>query len=51
MLFYNTPSARRIGLALIVGIAFFSALATAHETFAVGELSVSQIEERLQVRH
>ncbi|KAL4764668.1 Zn(2+) transporter YKE4 [Aspergillus foveolatus] len=48
MLLFNTSPARRIGLALVVGIAFFSALAAAHETFAVGELSVSQIEEELQ---
>ncbi|KAL4817177.1 ZIP zinc transporter-domain-containing protein [Aspergillus spinulosporus] len=48
MLSFNNSPARKIGLALAVGIAFFSALAAARETFAVGELSVSQIEEELQ---
>jgi hypothetical protein len=41
---------RRIGLALAVGLAFFSVLAAAHEAISVGGLSVSQIEEELQVR-
>ncbi|KAL5333349.1 ZIP zinc transporter-domain-containing protein [Aspergillus crustosus] len=44
-----TPSpARRIGLALFVGLACFSVLAAAREAIPVGDLSVSQIEEELQ---
>ncbi|KAL5047656.1 hypothetical protein BDW71DRAFT_179730 [Aspergillus fruticulosus] len=48
MFSFNLSPARKIGLALGVGIAFFSVLAAAQETLAVGELSVSQIEEELQ---
>ncbi|KAL4981074.1 ZIP zinc transporter-domain-containing protein [Aspergillus desertorum] len=48
MLSFNLSLVRWAGLALAVGIAFFSVLAAAQETFAVGELSVSQIEEELQ---
>jgi hypothetical protein len=40
---------RRIGLALAVGLALFASLAAARE-LSVGELSVSQIEDELQVR-
>ncbi|KAL2856314.1 ZIP zinc transporter-domain-containing protein [Aspergillus pseudodeflectus] len=39
--------ARRIGLALAVGLALFASLAAARE-LSVGELSVSQIEDELQ---
>lgn len=39
----------RIGFALLVGIALFSVLAAAKEVIPVGDLSVSQIEEELQV--
>ncbi|KAL2868150.1 Zn(2+) transporter YKE4 [Aspergillus lucknowensis] len=40
-------SARRIGLALAIGLTFFAAVAAARE-LSVGELSVGQIEEELQ---
>lgn len=47
---FTLSPARRIGLALAVGLAFFSALAAAQDALAVGDLSVSEIEEQLQVR-
>ncbi|KAL3460790.1 putative ZIP family metal cation transporter [Aspergillus heterothallicus] len=45
-LFFSSP-ARKIGLALAVGLALFASLAAARE-LSVGELSVSQIEDELQ---
>ncbi|KAL4870292.1 hypothetical protein BDV12DRAFT_166087 [Aspergillus spectabilis] len=48
MSLFGSSSARRIGLALAVGLAFFSVLAAAREAIPVGDLSVSQIEEKLQ---
>ncbi|RDW74395.1 Zn(2+) transporter YKE4 [Aspergillus mulundensis] len=48
MLPFSLSPARKVGLALAVGLVLFSALAAAQEKLAVGELSVSQIEEELQ---
>lgn len=42
--------ARRMGLALAAGLVLFSALAVAHDAISVGDMSVGQIEEELQVR-
>lgn len=42
------PAMRRTGLALVAAVVVFSALATA-QAVNVGELSVEQIEEELQV--
>lgn len=47
---FTLSPARKIGLALAVGLAFFSALAAAQDAIAVGDLSVREIEEQLQVR-
>lgn len=47
---FTLSPARKIGLALAVGLAFFSVLAAAQDAIAVGDLSVSEIEEQLQVR-
>ncbi|KAI9368177.1 ZIP zinc transporter [Aspergillus egyptiacus] len=41
-------SSRRVGLALVVGLILFSALAAARDAVPIGDLSVSQIEEELQ---
>lgn len=40
---------RRIGFALAAGVLLFSAFAIAKEALDVGELSVGQIEDELQV--
>ncbi|KAL4778418.1 ZIP zinc transporter [Aspergillus varians] len=45
---FNLSPARRISLALAVGLAFFAVLAAAQDAITVGDLSVSQIEDKLQ---
>ncbi|KAL2807601.1 ZIP zinc transporter-domain-containing protein [Aspergillus granulosus] len=47
MALFSSSPARRIGLALAVGLALFASLAAARE-LSVGELSVTQIEDELQ---
>ena len=44
---FSTP--RRLALALAAGLVLFSVLAVAKDAIPVGELSVGQIEDELQV--
>lgn len=44
---FSTP--RRLAFALAAGLVLFSVLAVAKDVIPVGELSVSQIEDELQV--